>query len=111
MSQSLNIADIQAKLIANLKDLYPLAQKADEQLEILKKEKKGRFTAIFQQEAGFTTESNRFLPYLIELSDETQSLPMMESVNQLAKIQEMVKKIQMMHQVLGQFHSIKEESV
>lgn len=108
MDQIDQIKVVQEKLIEGLKGLYPLALKADETLEALKEEQKGRFSAVFQADSGFRASSDRFLPYLVELSDEVQSLPMMEPVNQQSKIQEVLKKIQLMHQVLGQFHSISE---
>ncbi|MCL6268811.1 hypothetical protein M3P05_02455 [Sansalvadorimonas sp. 2012CJ34-2] len=108
MSQEINIQDIQTKLTASLKDLYTKSQKADEILESLQKDKKGNFTAIFQQDSGFNARANRFLPYLVELSDEVQSLPIMESENQVPKIQQILIKIKLMHEVLSQFHSLED---
>ena len=111
MSSTLNITEIQAKLTLSLKDIYPLALNADEQLEALQNEEKGKFSAIFQQDSGFSASANRFLPYLIELNDEIQSLPIMEPDNQKVKIQGILKKIKMMHEVLAKFHSIKDETL
>jgi anion-transporting ArsA/GET3 family ATPase len=108
MTQSLNIQEIQTKLTQSLKDLYQLALNADEQLEQLKNDEKGKFSAIFQKDSGFMAEANRFLPYLIELNDEIRSLPIMDAENQPPKIQAIVKRIKMMHEVLAQFHSIRD---
>ena len=102
----INIPSVQEKLNNNLKDIYPLAQKADEHLEQLKEEDKGKFVAIFQQESGFTARANRFLPYLIELSEEIQALPELPEAQLAQQLQALVGKIQLMHQVLGKFHSI-----
>ncbi len=106
MSQAVNIEQIQTHLIEALKELYPLAMKADEQLEQLQSEDKGKFTAIFQKEAGYGVEANNFLPYLIELNDEIQSLKMMEPQNQQNKIKQILAKIKEMHKVLANFHNI-----
>ena len=102
----INIRSVQEKLNNNLKDIYPLAQKADEQLEQLKEENKGKFAAIFQQDSGFTARSNRFLPYLIELSEEIQALPECPTSDLQQQLQSLAARIQLMHKVLGKFHAI-----
>lgn len=102
----INTQTIQEKLNNNLKDIYPLAQKADEQLEQLKEEDKGRFAAIFQQDSGFEARANRFLPYLIELSEDIQALPELPEADLPKQLQKLVTKIQLMHKVLAQFHTI-----
>lgn len=102
-----NIQVIQEKLNDNLKDIYPLAQKADEQLEQLKEENKGKFAAIFQQDSGFSARSDRFLPYLIEISEGVQELKECEQNQLSVELQQLLGKIQLMHQVLAKFHSIK----
>ncbi|WOG26208.1 hypothetical protein [Endozoicomonas sp. 8E] len=111
MNSTSIIQEIQAKLTLTLKDIYTLALNADEQLEILQKEEKGNFSAIFQKDSGFSASANRFLPYLIELNDEIESLPIMEPENQRAKIEGIMKKMRMMHEVLARFHSIKDETL
>lgn len=111
MNSTSIIQEIQDKLTLTLKDIYTLALSADEQLEILQKEEKGKFSAIFQQDAGFSASANRFLPYLIELNEEIQSLPIMEPENQKDKIQGIMKKMRMIHEVLARFHSIKDETL
>ncbi len=94
----------------SLKDIYPLALEADEQLELLQKNEKGRFSAVFHADSGFLVNGNRFLPYLIELNDEIQSLKIMDSANQLPKITDIVRKIKTMHEILGRFHSVKDDN-
>ncbi|WP_252176313.1 hypothetical protein [Endozoicomonas sp. 4G] len=111
MNSTAIIQEIQDKLILNLKDIYTLALNADEQLNILQKEQKGKFAAIFQQNSGFTASANRFLPYLIELNDEVQNLLTIEPENQKVKIQGIMKKMKMMHRVLARFHSINDETL
>ncbi len=97
---------IQEKLNLNLKEIYPLAQKADEQLETLKDQEKGRFSAIFQADSGFTANANRFLPYLIELSEEVRKLPQIEVEAFNTELQTILEKIQKMHLILNRFHAI-----
>ena len=102
----INIQVVQEKLNDNLRDIYPLAQKADEQLEQLKEDNKGQFSAIFQKDSGFSAEANRFLPYLIELSEGVQSLKEYEDDQLSGQLQQLVSKIQLMHQMLAKFHAI-----
>ena len=107
MSQADQIRTIQEKLNLSLKEIYPLAQKADEQLERLKDEEKGKFSAIFQPESGFKAESNRFLPYLIELSEEVRKLADIDANAFKKELEAILGKIQKMHLILNRFHAIK----
>ncbi|OED51019.1 hypothetical protein ACH42_00185 [Endozoicomonas sp. (ex Bugula neritina AB1)] len=98
---------IQDKLNLSLKEIYPLAQKADEQLEQLKEEEKGKFSAIFQPDSGFKAQSNRFLPYLIELSEEVRALSDTEADGFSGALQILLGKIKKMHLILNRFHRTK----
>ena len=102
----INTQPVQEKLNNNLKDIYPLAQKADEQLEQLKEEDKGKFVAIFPQDSGFNVRANRFLPYLIELSEDIQALPELPEPDLPQQLQKLAGKIQLMHKILGKFHTL-----
>lgn len=97
---------LQQKLTASLKELYPLALKADEQLERLSQENKGRFQTIFQTDSEFQATGNRFLPYLVELSEDIQALSDQEEALLTAPLNRILKKIQLMHRVLAQFHGL-----
>ena len=108
MLQTDQVQSIQAKLTESLKKIYSLALKADERLEVLNKANVGKFSSIFQDCSGFSSRSNRFLPYLVELSDEVKVLSLVEAENQGAKIKDILGKIKLMHQVLIKFHAIKE---
>ena len=96
------------KITGNLKALYPLAQAADEQLDILKKQNKGKFTAIFQKDSVFTAHSDRFLPYMVEVAEQLASLRKLDGNSYNQQLKELLYKIQQMHQVLQQFHAIKD---
>ena len=102
----INTQDIQEKLNNNLKDIYPLAQTADEQLEQLSQNNKGQFSAIFQPTSGFYADSNRFLPYLVELSEGVQEIPQCNEDALPQHLQHLVSKIRLMHKMLNQFHSV-----
>ena len=111
MSQTDKTKVLQEKLNLNLREIYPLAQKADEQLEQLKIAEKGKFSAIFQPDAGFKAQSNRFLPYLIELSDDVKKLADSAQDGLPAELQgelqSILGKIQKMLLILNRFHAIK----
>jgi len=63
-----------AKLNENLQLLYRKAVDADSVIEQLQSQGKGRHQAVFQTEAGFRTKSNKFVPYVAELTDEVALL-------------------------------------
>ena len=108
MVQTDKKSQIQEKLNLALKEIYPMAQKADEQLERLKQDNKGQFSAIFPKGSLFSASANRFLPYLIEVSEDVQSLPEAQSTEQLRQeVQTILGKTQHMYQLLNRFHSIR----
>ncbi len=97
------------KLTDNLKAMYPVAQQADEQLELLKKENKGRFSAIFPKDAVFQAHSDRFLPYMVEVAEELTELGKVEDNRAYTQaLNTLLFKIRHMNEVLTQFHAIKD---
>ncbi|MCL1124818.1 prephenate dehydrogenase [Shewanella surugensis] len=66
---------VQAQLQTNLQTAYRQALDADKKLDELKKSGHVKFTAIFGKEENFTTQSNRFKPYVQELATEITALP------------------------------------
>ncbi len=101
-----NIVSIKESLTTNLKELYALSLRADEQLEQFQEKEKGQHSAVFQKDTGFRAESNRFLPYLIELSEDVQNLPDRQSDLDKKALRRLLTKIQKMHLVLNRFHKI-----
>ncbi|CAM3787533.1 hypothetical protein [Parendozoicomonas haliclonae] len=97
------------KLTDNMKQLYPLAQRADEELEMLKKQNKGKFSAIFQTGSPFAAESDRFLPYMVEAANELTALLKIDDEDFKPQLQELMQKIQLLHQVLQKFHAVTDE--
>ena len=97
------------KLTDNLKLLYPLAQRADEELEMLSKQNKGKFSAVFQDDSPFTAKSDRFLPYMVEAANELATLLKISDEQFKPALQALMQKIQLLHQVLQKFHAITDE--
>ncbi|MTI12775.1 prephenate dehydrogenase [Sansalvadorimonas verongulae] len=97
------------KITDSLKALYPLAQSADEQLDMLKKQNKGKFSAIFLKGSPFTAESDRFLPYMVEVAHELAELAKVDDKLYVKHLNQLMHKVQLMHEVLTKFHSIKDE--
>lgn len=59
-------------LSENIQLAYRQAIDADNKLNLLKKEGHGKFSNIFKQSQVFTTQSNRFLPYVEEIANDLQ---------------------------------------
>lgn len=106
MNQSTKAGAIQKKLNNTLKDIYRLALNADEQIEALKEEDKGKFAAVFHIDSGFQAQADHFLPYLIEVSENVQALSTISDDEIAHALQPLLHKIQMMSQVLNKFHAI-----
>lgn len=94
------------KMTDNLKSLYTLALRADEELDILRKQNKGKFTAIFQKDSPFEAQSDRFLPYMVEVADELGALLSVDDADYIAKLKALMRKVQLLNGVLIRFHAI-----
>ena len=62
------------KLQAHLKALYQRAIDADQQLEGFNKQGYGKFSTIMNDTTLFTTQSDRFQPYVFELAEKVSQL-------------------------------------
>ncbi len=101
---------IHKRIEDNLKEILPYAQKADEILQSLKQENKGRFSAIFPKHSLFTTQAVQFLPYLEEVSEDLKKLPEAQDPAFETLLTDLLKKIELLHQVLGSFHEIQDDA-
>lgn len=97
------------KLTGNLKSLYPLAQRADEELDILRKQNKGKFAAIFQKDSSFNAQADRFLPYMVEVAEELSALLTVDDAVYVAKLKSLMQKVQLLNAVLMKFHALADE--
>lgn len=101
---------IHKRIEDNLKEILPYAQKADEILQSLKQEKKGRFSAIFPKHSLFKAQATLFLPYLEEVNSDLEALPQDPQDSAFEPLlTDLLRKIELLHQVLGSFHEIKDE--
>lgn len=103
-----------AKLNENLQVLFRKALDADKALEQLKGQGKGKYRAIFPKEAGFTTSSDMFTPYIAELSNDISSLNELlgkqkqEELNLM--LSAVVKKMESVFVTLAQFNGVMAEN-
>ncbi len=101
---------IHTRIEENLKEILPMAQQADEILVSLKLENKGRFSAIFPKHSLFNVQASLFLPYLEEASEDLKKLPTdMQDPAFEPLLTDLLKKIELMHQILGSFHEIQDD--
>lgn len=99
-----------SKLNENLQVLFRKALDADKALDQLKDQGKGKHSAIFPKEAGFTTSSDRFTPYIAELSDDISNLnefsEKREQENFKLTLSAVVKKMESVFVTLAQFKGV-----
>ncbi|NVK37838.1 MAG: hypothetical protein HWE18_07940 [Gammaproteobacteria bacterium] len=91
-----------------LKAIIPFALQADEILDGLSQENKGKFKAIFPEDSPFKTSGNRFLPYMEELDADYKSLPEMQDPVFETLLTDLVKKMEAIQHVLQAFHSLRD---
>ena len=100
---------IKDRITESLKVLAAQAQAADEILDGLKQDNKGRFASIFPKHSTFNTTAIRFLPYLEEVDNELQNLPPMTESTFQPSLQSLMNKLGMLHEILNVFHEIKDD--
>lgn len=89
-------------LSENVQVIYRKAIDADQIISRLQHDGKGKFSAIFAKDAGFTTTSRLFKPYVEELANEVLAL---EQKNQDALKEDLpsiVAKIELLLKTLNQ---------
>ena len=90
----------------NIRVIYRKSVDADNNLDQLRKQDKGKFSTIFNKEQGFETESNRFQPYAEELGRDLLALQQDSSEENLkVKLPQLVNKIEIQLQMLTVFKS------
>jgi hypothetical protein len=90
-------------LSENVQIIYRKSIDADQVISRLQHDGKGKFSAIFAEEAGFTTKSRLFKPYVEELANEVLALEQKDQVAVKEQLPSIVKKIELMLNTLGQF--------
>ena len=98
------------KLNENLQVLYRKGIDADKALDQLKSQGKGKHTAIFPKDVGFSVNSDRFAPYIAELSAQIQSLETSPGDNDNSEFKHSlsaaVKKMEALFITLAQFKGV-----
>lgn len=100
---------IKNRITETLKELAAQAMAADEILESLKQDNKGRFASIFPKHSTFKTTATRFLPYIEEVDNELNQLPAMTDQGFQPALQTLMNKLGMLHEILNVFHEIRDE--
>jgi hypothetical protein len=90
-------------LSENVQLIYRKSIDADQVISRLQHDGKGKFSAIFAKDAGFTTKSRLFKPYVEELANEVLALEKLDQDAVKAKLPNLVKKIELILKTLNQF--------
>lgn len=90
-------------LSENVQVIYRKSIDADQVISRLQHDGKGKFSAVFSQDAGFTISSRLFKPYVEELANEVLMLEKKSQEEVKAQLPLIVKKIELMLKTLGQF--------
>ncbi|GAC16920.1 hypothetical protein [Aliiglaciecola lipolytica] len=91
------------KLAENMQVIYRKAIDADEALAKLQQSGKGKFNHIFAEDAGFSVQSKRFVPYVKELAVEVAKLEENQQSQIEQKLPDIVKKMELLLSTLSQF--------
>ena len=91
------------KLTENMQIIYRKAIDADQSLAQLQQSGKGKFNHIFSDDAGFTVQSKRFMPYVEELANDIAQLDSIEPQVLQQSLPAIVKKMEMLLSTLAQF--------
>ncbi|WP_199610914.1 primosomal replication protein PriC [Flocculibacter collagenilyticus] len=96
------------QLNENLKQLYRQAVDADNFIESMQQQGKGKFSAVFKQSNLFEGSSKYFKPYVAEVAADVSAL---EPANELDKLDQeklavIVKKLELLHSTLAQFKTV-----
>lgn len=89
----------------NLKELYRKAIDADAQINELKKQGHGKFTAIFADDTLFDLKADKFMPYLEQTAEQILKLKESGAAAQdnQKEIELIVKKLHLLHTTIAEF--------
>ena len=74
MQQSQEMQAVHQQLQETIQTLHRKAVDADQILDNLQRDQKGKFAAVFADDSGFTTSAKRFGPYVQEIASDWQAL-------------------------------------
>lgn len=93
-------ATVSQQLVENVSIILKKSLSADATLSDLREKKQAGFEAIFKKDAGFTCSANTFQPYVEEVAND---LVFWQKTSDQATLIAMVKKIEQLFTVLGNF--------
>ncbi|MEW6989080.1 hypothetical protein AADZ91_00210 [Colwelliaceae bacterium 6441] len=93
-------ATVSQQLVENVSIILKKSLSADATLSDLREKKQASFEAIFKKDAGFNCTANTFQPYVEEVAND---LVFWQKTSDQATLIAMVKKIEQLFTVLGNF--------
>ncbi|MDU0353576.1 hypothetical protein RS130_06200 [Paraglaciecola aquimarina] len=102
-AETLAMQTIIQKLGENIQLIYRKSIDADQIINQLQNDGKGKFTAVFPEEAGFEANSRFFKPYVEELAKTVVELAEKSEADLKAELPDLVTKIELLLKTLGHF--------
>lgn len=90
-------------LSENVQVIYRKSIDADQMISQLQQSGKGKFSAIFSEDSGFSASSRMFKPYAEELAKEVIDLGQKSDEDFKLALPSLVKKIELILTTLNQF--------
>jgi len=103
MQQSQEMQAVHQQLQETLQTLHRKAVDADQILDGLQRDQKGKFAAVFADDSGFITSAKRFGPYVQEIASDWQSIRDLSDEEAKQALVPMVKKIELALVTIAQF--------
>ncbi|AUC87276.1 hypothetical protein GTW09_10200 [Alteromonas hispanica] len=95
--------NVHQQLQETMQTLYRKAVDADKALDELQRDQKGKFSAVFAADSGFSTSAKRFVPYVEEIALDWQAMKDMDEEQTKAALAPLVKKIELALLTITQF--------
>jgi hypothetical protein len=103
LSKSLAMQTIIQTLSENVQVIYRKSIDADQVISRLQHDGKGKFSAVFAEDAGFIISSRLFKPYVEELANEVLALEKIPQESVKEQLPSLVMKIELMLKTLNKF--------
>lgn len=103
MQHSQEMQTIHQQLQETMQTLYRKAVDADQILDNLQRDQKGKFAAVFAADSVFTTSSKRFGPYVEEIANDWQALKGLTEEEAKQALAPLIKKIELALITIAQF--------
>ena len=104
MSEAMN--QVEQKLQQHLQVVYRQTVDADAYLDGLRQQGKAKFQDIFAEQSCFKTKSNRFQPYLQEVTENVELWQQQKNDEEL--LQTIVQQLQLMTETLARLKQIRQ---